>query len=315
MELDNSEILTSSANSQGRSRNGGAWVWVESVSAGMRTVEAVIRELSQNDVPVLVVAEHGSGKAAASARIHALSSRAEEPFQVFQGREASEAVLAACEGQGGTVYLQEVGDLSPAAQKELIRQIGLNGHGDAHKGVPRFICGTSRELEPEVKAGRFREDLYYGVSGVCLRLPPLRQRREDIPGLRDWFLSAAARDFCRDVPALSPETQNFFLEYNWPGNIRELKDAARAIVALGDETLAMGGLRSLLRRVDRSGNGEKISLKDAARAASREAEREIILQVLTRTRWNRRRAAQELQISYKALLYKLKQIGYEEYGA
>jgi DNA-binding NtrC family response regulator len=315
MELDNSEILTSSPNSQGRSRNGGAWVWVESVSAGMRTVEAVIRELSQNDVPVLVVAEHGSGKAAASARIHALSSRAEEPFQVFQGREASEAVLAACEGQGGTVYLQEVGDLSPAAQKELIRQIGLNGHGDAHKGVPRFICGTSRELEPEVKAGRFREDLYYGVSGVCLRLPPLRQRREDVPVLRDWFLSAAARDFCRQVPMLSSETQSFFLEYSWPGNIRELKDAARAIVALGDEALAMGGLRSLLRRVDRSGNGEKISLKDAARAASREAEKEIILQALTRTRWNRRRAAQELQISYKALLYKLKQIGYEEYGS
>jgi two-component system response regulator AtoC len=170
-------------------------------------------------------------------------------------------------------------------------------------------------LEPEVKAGKFREDLYYGVSGVCLRLPPLRQRKEDIPLLRDWFLSAAARDFCRPVPVLSPETQNFFLEYSWPGNIRELKDAARAIVALGDETLAMGGLRSLLRRVDRSGSSEKISLKDAARAASREAEREIILQVLARTRWNRRRAAQELQISYKALLYKLKQIGYEEYGA
>jgi len=125
----------------------------------------------------------------------------------------------------------------------------------------------------------------------------------------------AARDFCRTTPALSPETQHFFLEYNWPGNIRELKDAARAIVALGDETLAMGGLRSLLRRVDHNGNGEKISLKDAARAASREAERELILQALTRTRWNRRRAAQELQISYKALLYKLKQIGYEQYGA
>jgi two-component system response regulator AtoC len=133
--------------------------------------------------------------------------------------------------------------------------------------------------------------------------------------LRDWFLSAAARDFCRAVPVLSRETQSFFLEYHWPGNIRELKDAARAIVALGDETLAMGGLRSLLRRADRGSQGEKISLKDAARAASREAEKELILQVLTRTRWNRRRAAQELQISYKALLYKLKQIGYEEYGA
>jgi len=309
MDLDRTEILATA----GAPQNGGARVWIESVSAGMRTVEAVIRELSQNDVPVLVVAEHGSGKAAAAARIHALSSRAAEPFQVYQGHEASAEILAACDGQGGTVYLQEVGDLPAAAQKELVRQIGLNGA--EQRRVPRFICGTSRELEPEVKAGKFREDLYYGISGVCLRLPPLRQRKEDIPVLRDWFLSAAARDFCRTVPLLSPETQNFFLEYNWPGNIRELKDAARAIVALGDEALAMGGLRSLLRRVDRGGNGEKISLKDAARAASREAEREIILQVLTRTRWNRRRAAQELQISYKALLYKLKQIGYEEYGA
>jgi two-component system response regulator AtoC len=313
MDLDGTKILATA----GAPQNGGARVWLESVSAGMRTVEAVIRELSQNDVPVLVVAEHGSGKAAAAARIHVLSSRASEPFQVYQGREASAEVLAACDGQGGTVYLQEVGDLTTAAQKELVRQVGLNGNGDGddQRRVPRFICGTSRELEPEVKAGKFREDLYYGISGVCLRLPPLRQRKEDIPVLRDWFLSAAARDFCRAVPVLSSETHNFFLEYNWPGNIRELKDAARAIVALGDETLAMGGLRSLLRRVDHGANGEKISLKDAARAASREAEREIILQVLTRTRWNRRRAAQELQISYKALLYKLKQIGYEEYGA
>src|SRR5450759_3134231 len=310
MDLDRTEILATA----GAPQNGGARVWIESVSAGMRTVEAVIRELSQNDVPMLVVAEHGSGKAAAAARIHILSGRASEPCQVYHGREASEEILAARNGQGGTVYLQEVGDLTAAAQKELVRQIGLNGNGndDAQRRVPRFICGTSRELEPEVKAGKFRDDLYYRISGVCLRLPPLRQRREDIPLLRDWFLSAAARDFCRAVPVLSPETQNFFLEYNWPGNIRELKDAARAIVALGDETLAMGGLRSLLRRV---GNGEKIALKEAARAASREAEREIILQVLTRTRWNRRRAAQELQISYKALLYKLKQIGYEEYGA
>ena len=292
--------------------NGGAKVWLESVSPGMRTVEAVLRELSQNDVPVLVVAEHGSGKAAAAARIHSLSRRAGEPFQVYQGREASDRVLAECDRQGGTVYLQEVGDLTAAAQKELVRQIGLN---DSERDrVPRYICGTTCELEPEVRAGKVREDLYYRISGVCLRLPPLRQRREDIPILRDWFLSAAAHDLNRDVPPLSGGTESFFLEYHWPGNIRELKEATRAIVALGDEALAMGGLRSLLRRPDGT-NGEKISLKDAAKAASREAERELILQVLTRTRWNRRRAAQELKISYKALLYKLKQIGCEEYGA
>jgi len=296
----------------GMSRANGTPAWRESVSSGMRTVEAVIRELSQNDVPVLVVAEPGSGKKAAAARIHELSDRSSKPFFVCHGNEATCQVLESFNGAGGTVYLQEVGDLDPEAQEELVRQIGSGGPGPS--GVPRFICGTSRELEPEVKAGSFREDLYYRISSVCLRLPPLRQRREDIPVLLDWFLAVAARDFSRAVPALSPDTQTFFQTYHWPGNIRELKDAALAIVALGDEALAMGGLRSLLRRADRP-NGERVSLKEAAKAASREAEKELILQVLTRTRWNRRRAAQELQISYKALLYKLKQIGCEEYGA
>jgi two-component system, NtrC family, response regulator AtoC len=294
----------------GTAPNGGPRVWLESVSPGMRTVEAVLRELSQNDVPVLVVAEHGAGKAAAAGRIHSLSRRAADPFQSYLGRDVDERTLAGCEAQGGTIYLQEVSDLSASAQKELVRQIG-DSEGVR---VPRYICGTSCELEPEVRSGKVREDLYYRISGVCLRLPPLRQRKEDIPVLRDWFLSAAAHDFGRETPSLSVETKSFFLEYHWPGNIRELKEATRAIVAMGDEALAMGGLRSLLRRTDTT-NGEKISLKDAARAASREAERELILQVLTRTRWNRRRAAQELQISYKALLYKLKQIGYEGYGA
>ncbi len=164
MDFDTTETLAAA----GAPQNGGARVWLESVSAGMRTVEAVIRELSQNDVPMLVVAERGSGKAAAAARIHALSSRASEPFQVYQGREVSEEILAAREGQGGTVYLQEVGDLTASAQKELVRQVGLSGNGnsDEQRRVPRFICGTSRELEPEVKAGKFREDLYYGISGV-----------------------------------------------------------------------------------------------------------------------------------------------------
>jgi len=309
---NNANSISAALPDSGPSRSsGGTKVWLESVSPGMRTVEAVIRELSQNDVPVLVVAEHGAGKAAAAARIHSLSRRASYPFFVFQGREVTEKNLAASDGQGGTIYLQEISELTQAAQKELVRQLSLTEGERDH--VPRYICGTSSELEPEVRSGKVREDLYYRVSGVCLRLPPLRQRREDIPNLREWFCSVAARDLSRPAPTLSAETQNFFREYHWPGNIRELKDAARAIVALGDESLAMRGLRSLLRRTDST--GERISLKDAARAASREAERELILQVLARTRWNRRRAAQELKISYKALLYKLKQIGYEGYGA
>jgi two-component system response regulator AtoC len=166
-----------------------------------------------------------------------------------------------------------------------------------------------------VAARNLREDLYYRISGVCLRLPPLRQRREDIPILVEHFLRKFAEEFQRPVPVLSEETHRLFQEYSWPGNVRELENAAKAIVALGDEAVAMGGLRAMLMRADHGSNGSRVSLKQAARAASREAEKEIILKALTRTRWNRRRAAQDLQISYKALLYKLKQMGCSEYEA
>jgi two-component system response regulator AtoC len=142
----------------------------------------------------------------------------------------------------------------------------------------------------------------------------LRQRREDIPHLVTFFLAKYAADFRRPVPVLSAKTRQLFADYAWPGNVRELENVSKAIVLLGDESLAMGGLRSLLVRAERN-SGESVSLKQVARAASREAERELILKALTRTRWNRRQAARELQISYKALLYKLKQIGCEEYGA
>ena len=125
----------------------------------------------------------------------------------------------------------------------------------------------------------------------------------------DFFLSKYAASYQRSIPPLSSKIKQVFLEYTWPGNLRELEDAARAIVVLGDEALAMGGLKSLLLKSGR-GNGEKVSLKEVAKAASREAEKELILKVLNRMRWNRRKAALELQISYKALLYKLKQIGY-----
>src|SRR5260221_14176066 len=172
MDLDRTEILAAT----GVPQNGGARVWLESVSSGMRTVEAVIRELSQNDVPVLVVAEPGSGKQAAAARIHALSSRGAEPFHVRHGNEVTGDVLAGWEEDGGTVYLQDVGDLDSSAQSELVRQIASAGED---RRVPRFICGTSRELEAEVKAGKFCEDLYYRISGVCFRVAPLRQRQED----------------------------------------------------------------------------------------------------------------------------------------
>lgn len=287
--------------------------FLEGVSPSMRAVEVVIRELAQSDVPVLILAEAGTGKRTTARRIHLMSRhRGEE----FHGAACSvlgaEAFLQDPAGvfQPGTLYLEEIGDLSPLCQVKLL-EILPKVEGNS---MTRLICGSARNLEAEVRSGRLREDLYYRISGVCLRLPPLRQRKQDISYLVSFFLAKYAADFGRPMPVLSAETQRLLEEYGWPGNIRELENAAKAIVALGNESVAMGGLRSLLRR-SAPGAGQRISLKQAARAASREAEKELILKALTRTRWNRRRAAQELQISYKALLYKLKQIGYGEYGA
>jgi two-component system response regulator AtoC len=299
--------------------------FVEGVSASMRPVEAVIRELAQRDVPVLVLAEPGAGKHATAQRIHQMSQRSAQPFRWFQCLGLMPEDLEALREQetkegetpsAGTIYLEELADLSAECQAGLLEALPQSpGNGAAGCERARLICGSARDLEVEVKRGRLREDIYYRISGVCLRLPPLRQRKEDIPFLMGHFLRKYARDFRHPVPDLSAETLRLFLDYAWPGNLRELEDAARVLAALGDEQVALGGLRSLLRKPDAGSNSAGISLKAASKAASREAEKELILNALTRTRWNRRRAAEELQISYKALLYKLKQIGFEGYGA
>ncbi len=293
-------------------------LFLPGISPSMMPVEVVVRELAQNQVPVLLLAEAGAGKRTVARRIHEASARRDEGFRMVLCSELSPEVF---DDHGvealfsrGTVYLEEISDLGTTSQVKLLEALPKTDENRNSAKRARLICGTSRDLEAEVRSGRFREDLYYRISGVCLRVPPLRLRREDVPLLMEFFLAKYARDFRRPKPLLSVETLQLFLDYGWPGNVRELEDAAKAIVALGDEALAMGGLRAMLVKSER-GNGGSVSLKQAARAASREAEKELILRVLTRTRWNRRRAAQELQISYKALLYKLKQIGYGEYGA
>ena len=296
-------------------------LFVEGISPSIKAVEQIIQELANSEVPVLILAESGAGKRATAERIHQLSVRREEPFHVLGCSQLNaESFFRTVSGESGldgtgTLYLDEIAGLTAECQDKLLQVFPRANNGQHGSGITsRLICGTSHDMEAEVRGGRFREDLYYRISGVTLRLPPLRQRKEDIPHLISFFLAKYAADFARPLPSLSVQTHQLFNEYAWPGNLRELEDAAKAIVILGDETVAMGGLRSLLIKSDRT-NGDRVSLKEAAKAASREAERELILKVLTRTRWNRRRAAQELQISYKALLYKLKQIGYGEYGA
>jgi two-component system response regulator AtoC len=274
----------------------------------MKGMEAVIKELAHNSVPVLLIGERGTGKRTIAKKIHSGSIQPGGEFRILSCSDlSSSSMMSNMQLHGTTLYLDEVGDLSSDCQQCLMEALSTYATG------VRVIGGSSRDLEGDVRSGMFREDLYYRLSGVCLRVPPLRQRREDIPELMNFFLARYAEVFRRAAPRLSDSTRQLFLEYSWPGNLKELEAAARAIAAVGDESVAMGGLRSTLVRSDNGGNGNRASLKEVARAASREAEKELILKALTRTRWNRRRAAQELQISYKALLYKLKQIGFGEY--
>jgi len=316
-----SDALRSVKNVQTAMAHESGMDFVGGVSPSMRSLEAVMREVAQSEVPVLLLAEAGAGKKATARRIHELSPRAGQPFRVVPCAtlrlDQFADSRAGLSGNGkalGTVFLEEVAELSPEGQAWVLQSMTGANRNDG-LGFGRLICGSTRDLESEVRAGKLREDLYYRISGVCLRLPPLRQRREDVPALMDHFLRKYGREFQRSIPVLSEETHRLFQEYSWPGNVEELENAAKAIVALGDERVAMGGLRAMLSRPDLGGNGGRVSLKQASRAASREAEKEIILRALTRTRWNRRRAAEELQISYKALLYKLKQMGCSEYGA
>ena len=310
------------SNGARASIDGAGMGFVEGASPSMRPVEAVIRELAKSDVPVLVFAERGAGKHATARRIHEMSPRRERTFLCLPCSKLtpedlqSDAGAAAPLVSVGTVYFEEVADLSLGCQA-CLQQVWpqTTADGAASGDGARIICGSARDLEVEVKEGRLREDLYYRISGVCLRLPPLRQRKEDIPVLIKHFLGKYAQEFGREVPTLSAETRRLFQDYSWPGNLKELEYVARVLAALGDEDVAMGGLRALLHKAGAAGNGNGLSLKAASRAASHEAERDLILQALSRTRWNRRRAARELQISYKALLYKLKRIQFEGYGA
>jgi two-component system, NtrC family, response regulator AtoC len=282
-------------------------------SPAMRGVQYLMAEIASSDVPLLVVGEPGVGKETIAVQLHRMSPRRNGLLRRVGCPEFSvgdfDALLSPAAGEpraGTTVFLDEISGLDYPCQARLLELLaatdGLSDVRDRKAWVATTAC---QELESEVRAGRFREDLYYRLGAVSLRLPPLRQRRADISVLTSFFLAKYAAVFGRPKPSLSARAMRLLQRYSWPGNIRELESTVKRMVALGDERPPLADIELSLGKSQIQG----YSLKQAARAASRQAERELILKVLGRTKWNRKRAAEELQISYKALLYKLKQIG------
>ena len=286
----------------------------------MRMVETIALEIASTSIPVLIVGESGTGKQALARYIHEMSPRSENPvIQVACGALAPEDMAKDIPtGRNGcsvgTIIFDEVGDLDRESQRKLLHF--LPDGQDASKGrlSARVISTSSQNLETEIRAGHFRSDLYYRLNGVRLRIPPLRERPEDIEPLLHFFLGKHADSFGKQPVALTAVGMKRLMDHRWEGNVRELENVAMKILALGDEEIALADLgdSSSSRRQNHRTDADSRSLKVAARAASREAERELIIKALSRTQWNRKRAAQELQISYKSLLYKLKQIGVVE---
>jgi transcriptional regulator with PAS, ATPase and Fis domain len=324
----------------------------------MREVQDLIQRVGDTDVTVLVRGESGTGKELVARAIHAASPRRPRPFVKVNcaalPAELLESALFGFErgaftgaiqpkpgkfefANHGTMFLDEIGQMQLPLQSKLLQVlqdgafVRLGGREAVHVDV-RIIAATNCELERAVDNGVFREDLFFGLNVVTITLPPLRQHRDEIPGLTDLFIERYADHYNKPRIELTPDTRRLFDEYDWPGNVRELEHLIKRAVVLGsDESLHRELAEAVAGRHRRMGQIPLLqppelppvavreppaadppapvvsgSLKDIARHAAREAERALIFRTLQQTRWNRRQTAEILGISYKALLYKIK---------
>ena len=293
-------------------------------SPAIRSLNDAASEIAPTDIPVLILGESGSGKDVYARLIHRLSQRHESQFfkincAALDSNQLSrylhpEEIHPSVTGARGTLYLDNVQELDMNSQRMLLSLLPEEDNADSGDGiVVRLISSTAINLEPEVDAGRFRRELYFRLNGASLRLPPLRDRIQDVPALFEYFLGKYSRSLKKSAPNLTEEVICTLSSFPWPGNIRELENLARKMVVFGDAQVVIKDFEwSAAPKPGLQIAAQVTSLKVAARAASVKAERELILQALDRTHWNRKRAARELQISYKSLLYKIKQIGVSE---
>jgi two-component system response regulator AtoC len=314
-------------------------------SSKMQAIRELVAKVAGTNTTVLLRGESGVGKEVVGRAIHLASPRASKQFlkvncaalpgellesELF-GHEKGAFTGAYRQKPGkfeaahqGTLLLDEIGEMPLRLQAKLLHvlQDGEFSRVGGEKVIDtdvRLIASTNRDLEAAMRAHQFREDLYYRLNVIEIRVPPLRERREEIPVLIDHFLRKFNAQYGRAVD-MPGETVRAFMEYHWPGNIRELENAVKRIVVLGSArpvhaeivTNSQRGFRPPTPGPATAGapNPEAVvSLKEIARQAARDAERVAIKEVLDRVHWNRAKAARLLQISYKALLYKIVQCG------
>jgi DNA-binding NtrC family response regulator len=270
-------------------------------------VQRAIAHIAESDCPLLIIGERGVGKRSIAAQIHAQSHRSRNGFTEIQCADADAESIASALSSKGTVYLAEIGNLSLALQELIVNTYFHSQQAQSS----RLLCGTSRELLEEVKSWRMREDFYYLVSSVTLRISPLRCRKAEILSIADELLTQYAKQFDRPKPVLREEIIGFLMEHTWPDNLSELQTAIKTFVAIGDQSVSLAALKAAAPTIKSNGHHRPRSLKAATRAASIQVERQLISEMLVATGGNRKRAADELGISYKALLYKIKQVGAE----
>jgi len=306
-------------------------------SEAMHALRDRLSKVAGANVPVLIHGESGTGKDIIARMVHALSPWKSGPFvkvncpaipgtllesELFgYERGAFTGAYGAKPGRvemahRGTLFLDEISELDMSLQSKLL-QLLQDGQfcrigAQADKKVEvRIVCATNRRLEEEIENGTFLQDLCYRINVVNLYMPPLRERRSDIDGLVSYFLDYYNRKYNCKARPLSAELMEVLQKYHWPGNIRELENLMKRYVILGTEDVISADLQPreadlLTPEINLDG---PISLKKLTRQATRALERKIILKVLHNHHWNRKQAARTLNISYRALLYKIRDAG------
>lgn len=306
-------------------------------SQSMADVRNLIEEIANSDLTVLIRGESGTGKEIVARMIHTRSSRRAEPFVKVNcaaiPRDLLEAELFGYEkgaftgahktkpgrfevANKGTMFLDEIGDMPMELQSKLLQVleqqefVRVGGINNIHVDV-RIVCATNKNLEDAISQGAMRDDLFYRLNEITITLPPLRNRRSDIPLLVDHFLEKLSILYGKTRKEIKPETMHLLQAHDWPGNVRQLENLIKQIVVRSDENIIYDTLKGPIPSQGRKGpffeiDDDDYTLKNKVDHAISEVEKMMITKALHKTNWNRRKAAVLLDISYRSLLYKIK---------